>query len=143
MQGKRFVPILVAMTMASTTHAQVAYRCEHAGRVSLQTHPCEGKARQTIKSIEPIRDDPNARQRRARIEAEMDHRNAAAKAQAGVATVRHRTYYNGALVSTSNDQAEARCAVAKAERDDTLRRAGLRRNFDLLRRLDEAVRVAC
>ncbi|MGH6611531.1 MAG: hypothetical protein ACRECQ_14880 [Burkholderiaceae bacterium] len=143
MQGKQAFLVVMALAMAGPALAQVVYRCEHRDKVSLQTHPCETRARQTVKRIEPIPSDPQATQRRARIEAEMDRRNAAAKAYAGESSTRRRTYYNGPLVSTSNDPAEARCAIAKAERDDTLRRVGLRRNFDLLRRLDEAVRAAC
>ncbi len=38
---------------------------------------------------------------------------------------------------------DAACSAARRDRDATLARVGLKRNFDLLRRLDDAVRGAC
>lgn len=41
------------------------------------------------------------------------------------------------------DQKRLRCERAKAKREAALERAGLKRTFDLLRRLDDAVYAAC
>jgi len=41
------------------------------------------------------------------------------------------------------DPAESRCQAAKSKREAKLRAVGLKRTFDLLRKLDEAVYAAC
>lgn len=41
------------------------------------------------------------------------------------------------------DPAEARCRAARSRRETKLQAVGLKRTFDLLRKLDDAVHMAC
>ena len=43
----------------------------------------------------------------------------------------------------SASSSRSRCEAARAKRDATLARVGLKRTFDLLRKLDDEVRAAC
>lgn len=49
----------------------------------------------------------------------------------------------GPRSGSKRDPARARCQAARDKRDRTLERVGLKRTFDLLRRLDDEVRAAC
>lgn len=120
------------LVIAGDAQAQVAYRCQVGGKVTLQGHPCTAGAKQDVRSYD-IPTDPDAAKRRLAIEAEMDRRNA-----------RQATYGGGSDVySRAPEPQRARCEAAKRHRAATLEQVGLRRNFDLLRNLDEHVRIAC
>ena len=49
----------------------------------------------------------------------------------------------GASIPVENSGNSRACVSAKATRTRTLERVGLKRTFDLLRRLDDAVHSAC
>lgn len=50
---------------------------------------------------------------------------------------------SGSSISVENAGNAKACQAAKAKRDATLQKVGLKRTYDLLQRLDEAVRNAC
>lgn len=136
--------LLGLMLAVSPANAQVIYRCQAGGKVTLQSDPCPVTAKQTVRPYQATPSDPHAVRRRMAIEAEMDRRNAGGQARVAYGDrVNNRTYYNGELISTSPDPRRGRCEAAKRDRAAVLERVGLRRNFDLLRRLDEQVRIAC
>lgn len=59
------------------------------------------------------------------------------------ATSRKSEITSGAHRKPLIDKKRERCERAKANRESTLERVGLKRTFDLLRRLDDEVHAAC
>ncbi len=137
----RWLLCLACLILTAPTSAETIFRCQaKGGRVSLQSSPCPAGTEQTTRTYEH-RDNPEAIRRRAEIEARM-HAERVARPSAG-ARRSYRTFYNGVEIKDSRDVQRARCQEAKADRERTLRAVGLKRNFDLLRRLDDAVYRAC
>ena len=106
----------------------MVYRCVDAGgAVSLQSQPC-GPGQRTTRAVPA---PPDIEPRRAPLT-----RPAPVASNGGG--------WSGPSASQwQRQQQQARCAQARAEREATLERVGLRRDFDLLRRLDDMVREAC
>ena len=123
-----FVTLLILCAFPAS--AETLYRCKSRdGEVSLQSDPCPAGAEQTARDF-VVRYDPDAAARRQAIDAEMERRSVAQ---------RRSIRYTSAGRKRSGDG----CAAAKTRRQRTLDSVGMRRNFDLLRRLDEQVHSAC
>lgn len=132
---RRFLLIACAITLAfyippRAAQAESLYRCvARTGAVSYQTQPCSSDQRldrivdyqpvaATIAEAAPVQPRAEARPRR----------RTTARA---VRSPRHRA------------SAAQRCQAAKAKREATLRRLGLRRTYDQLSQIDADVRGAC
>lgn len=117
--------------VASTAHAGEVYKCVKGKQVSFQSEPCASD--QEVKRIVPFVPDAEepAWQRRQRTEQQMAERYARERQQASMTAI------------PPAPQVPDACAQAKAHREFVLAQVGLRRTFDLLRALDEAVYEAC
>lgn len=116
----------------STGHAQQVYKCSDGNQVSYQSMPCED-AQRTL------------RQWDATPEPEAAVAQAAQAAKAHALSVRKPSSRRTTTYGTRSrpDPAELRCQAAKSKREAKLRAVGLKRTFDLLRKLDDAVYAAC
>ncbi len=123
----------IALLPAPQATAQEIHACIDAkGIKSYQNLPCEpGQRTASVRSYEAKPDDPAVTARSAAIQQEMDRRNR----PSGKATV----------VRTANRRpaGPTPCQAAKAKREATLKRVGLKRNFDLMSRLDSEVWDVC
>jgi hypothetical protein len=106
----------------------MVYRCVgKGGAVSLQSQPCAADQRVTRAIYAPP-------------EAERARRPTVVSS----APTQSSTYGGGpSAADYQRAQRQAACANAKASREDTLRRVGLKRTYDLLQRLDAMVYEAC
>lgn len=104
-----------------------------SGAKRYQNEPCAPSERTaSIRSYEPKPEDPALAARTAAIQQEMDRRN--------------RSSGGSVVVRGGNPRRISRptpCQAAKAKRKTTLDRVGLKRDFDLLSRLDSEVWDAC
>ncbi|BDU16768.1 DUF4124 domain-containing protein [Lysobacter auxotrophicus] len=121
---------LLALTC---THApaQSVHKCvTKGGVVSYQSMPCAQDAREAAQWDAPPDPPPRAeRQRTANVEHER--------------ATQPRAVRTGSSHVVRNTTRPSACEAAKADRERTLERVGLKRTFDLLSRLDEQVRNAC
>lgn len=119
--------------------AQTIYKCLGADGVpAYQSSPC-GQGHATGKQWEPLSavSADDARQR-ADIEARIERDRQAVRAHNAKRQLR-----SGATGSHLRARNATACETAKARRDTTLQRVGLKRNYALLRKLDDAVFDAC
>lgn len=108
----------------------MVYRCvDAAGHVSLQSQPC-GPGQRTTKAIA------------APPEVEPPRR-ALPSAARNVPQAQVTTWRGPSAEEQRRAAARVRCTTARAQREATLKAVGLRRTFDLLRQLDDAVARAC
>ena len=114
----------------SCTHAaaQNVYKCVAAGVVSYQSAPCEHGAREMARWDAPPDPPSRVHQPASGLERRASE---------------PRTTRTGTAHIARNAVKPSACEAAKANRDRTLERVGLKRTFDLLSRLDEQVRNAC
>ncbi len=123
----------IALLPAAQAAAQEIHTCVDAkGIRSYQNLPCDpGQRTAAVRTYEAKPDDPAVTARSAAIQHEMDRRNR----PSGKATV----------VRTANRRpaGPTPCQAAKAKREATLKRVGLKRNFDLMSRLDSEVWDVC
>ena len=126
------------LAFGTAAPAQTIYKCKGAkGAISYQTDPCGPEAStSSVKTYQPVYDDPRAAARLRRIEAERD---ALQTSNNGV-VVNNYGYASG---SDPRGAKRAQCASAKAYRQATLDNVRLRRTYDLLQRLDDQVNRAC
>jgi len=142
-------PCAVALLLASGADAKTLYKCVSRNGVSYQQTPCPAAAR-TVRTIETTPEpsptpaelaalDRKARQDRAES-AFLSHLAGTDR----LATVQ-RGYAPKNLRRRADNQSrnESACQSAKATRERTLRRVGLDRTIDLLRRLDDHAEQAC
>ena len=125
------------LMLALDAHAQQVHKCVgRSGSVAYQSQPC-GDAQTTLRSWEappdPVSEPPPSYPASA---SGQRHGNATA-----MPAVRRHRRVMGASIPVENSGNSHVCASAKATR--TLERVGLKRTFDLLRRLDDAVSRAC
>lgn len=123
---------ICALPAAQATAQEIHICIDAKGIKSYQNAPCDpGQRTASIRSYEAKPDDPAVTARSAAIQQEMDRRNR----PSGKATV----------VRTANRRPSGPtpCQAAKAKREATLKRVGLKRNFDLLSRLDSEVWEVC
>ena len=114
--------------------AQDIHTCiDIRGMKSYQNVPCAANQRTaSVRSYETKPEDPAIAARVAAIQQEMDRRNrpSGRPTAARTGTVRRPS-------------GPTPCQAAKAKRKATLDRVGLKRNFDLLSRLDSEVWEVC
>lgn len=126
---------LVAACLVPTAQvdAQDIHVCVDAKGVKhYQSAPCAAEQRTvSVRSYEAKPEDPALAARTAAIQQEMDRRN-----RSGGKTSVVRS-------SASRSAGPTPCQSAKAKRENTLKRVGLKRNFDLLSQLDSEVWEAC
>lgn len=129
MRRKMLVALLPLLWSAA--HAQQVYKCSDGKQVSYQSQPCDG-AQRTLRQWDAT---PETIPTGAHTEQAGNARAVPARKSS-----RRSTSSN---TRSRPDPAEARCQVAKSNREAKLRAVGLKRTFDLLRKLDEAVHAAC
>lgn len=128
---KRWIWVLVAFCPAA--NAQQVYKCVSGKDVSYQSSPCAGPAAKTWDAV-PVPEPSNAEQwRQYRIRQELQRRYASDRA----ATAAH------VPTPMPGNKSPDACAAAKAQQQEVLAAAGIRRTHDLLRALDEQVTRAC
>lgn len=138
----RTIAAVLALLACGHAGAQSLYKCiDRQGATSYQSAPCDAAARTVWQREAPPEPPPDAEQLRARAaqrdrdrdRAESDHLSRRA-GTSGPSRARS---------TATRSPARDGCAAAKARRERTLAAAGLKRTFDLLRRLDDAVYEAC
>ena len=136
----RCAGLLVALSAASVAGAQTIYTCVDAkGHKTFQNSPCPvGTRIDRARDYDEAPVDPRLAAQTRQTQREMDARNRAANQDAVTTQV---------LVAPRGEDARDRqrrlCAEARAYRERELERAGLRRTYDLLSRLDRKVFDAC
>lgn len=122
--------------IAPLANAQQVYKCAKGRDVSYQSAPCDGTQillKQWEAAPEP---EPPA--------SESGHRQPQRQRKRSEGTYRpSRSGGGGTRATSSIDAAGSRCRAAKARREAKLSAVGLKRTFDLLRKLDDAVHEAC
>jgi len=128
--------------IAPAGNAQQIHKCVKGREVSYQSAPCD--ARQSlVKQWDAVPEpEPSA--------VELGHHQAKRRqektksAQFGRAANERRTHSGSRAGKKSPiNAADKRCNAAKARREAKLISVGLKRTFDLLRKLDDAVYEAC
>jgi len=134
--------LALALLFPVAASAQQVYKCVKGKDVSYQSAPCgptQTVARQWDATPDP---EPTADQI-AQREATRKQ-GAAESAQLRRAAGTNQTRSTGRSSNrTSISAADARCNAAKERRANKLEAVGLKRTFDLLRKLDDAVHSAC
>ena len=137
----RLFPLALSMACALSTPlvsaqdiAQQISTCIDAqGMKSYQNAPCAANQRTaSVRSYETKPEDPAIAARMTAIQQEMDRRNRPGGRSVAVRTGNAR-----------RPSGPTPCQAAKAKRKATLDRVGLKRNFDLLSRLDSEVWEVC
>ena len=127
---------LIAACLLPAAHAaaQEIHVCIDAkGAKSYQNAPCASSQRTAaVRSYEAKPEDPAIAARSHAIQQEMDRRNRSS----GKATVVRSGSARRAAGPTP-------CQAAKAKREATLKRVGLKRTYDLLSQLDSEVWDVC
>lgn len=137
----RAFAILLLVVCAAPVAAQSLHQCiDRRGHVSFTSEPCgPGQKTQKVVDATPERMTPERaaqlEQRRRQDEANSAYLRRLAGHDRPARKARRRT--------SSKDREASRCQAARARRDETLRRVGLRRTFSLLSELDRAVYEAC
>lgn len=137
----RFILLLVSV-FPGTLNAQQVYKCVKGKDVSYQSAPCDSTqttAKQWNATPEPEPTAAEIAQREAKRKQDANE-----SAQLSRAAGTHRTRATGrASNRITVSAADARCNAAKERRARKLESVGLKRTFDLLRKLDDAVNRAC
>lgn len=115
------------------------------GAVSIQQQPCRAGDRQTSVRRYVAEPPMSTEQRRASALREQAARAESAELsrRAGTSTHPRMPHGTGALHRVAIAKDDAACQRARRNRDETLERVGLKRTYDLLRRLNDAVAQAC
>lgn len=135
--------VLLTLVLCVDAPAQMVHKCVgRDGTASYQSQPCTRDARE-VRTYEAAPEPPptaeqlrTLEQRRARERAE----SAFLSRRAG--TDRHAVE-RSRIVRERPAQSATACEAAKAARQQTLDVVGLKRNYELLSRLDANVRAAC
>lgn len=126
---RRIAAATALLLCHGAAQGQVVYQCVGSnGRTEYSSWPC--KAGQVTRQAIPAAPDP-VRPYVPPPPAPVRH---------------HRPIRQASVPTQAQRERDARamaCRQAKREREATLARVGLRRTFDLLRRLDDEVRLAC
>lgn len=129
--------IATALAAAGSTpaHAQTVQKCiDAAGHVTLTSAEC-GVGQRLAGRYDAVPEPATAA--RQVDAARQAGPNVGAGVRAGARKARP------ARPRTRGKPAPDRCQAARERREQTLRRVGLKRTFDLLRRLDDEVWAAC
>ena len=128
----RVTMLLWLLSSAASPQSQQVYKCAGAAGVTSQSQPCP-QAQRTLRQWDAA---PDPSLGPVKVEA------ASAKRQPALRPAR-RSSGPARNPRQRTDPAEARCNAAKARREAKLEAVGLKRTFDLLRKLDDAVHAAC
>jgi hypothetical protein len=138
----RAMILLFMFLFAPAGKTQQVYKCIQGKDVSYQSAPCDGTqkvVRQWDATPEPEPTTDELRQRQLKSQ-----RVSAESAQLSRVAGTHRTRFaSNQGNSGSRKSSVSRCDAAKARREAKLKSVGLKRTFDLLRKLDDAVNEAC
>ncbi len=128
-----FAFIAIGLLHAAQASAQEIHTCIDANSgKSFQNMPCAPEQHTvSVRRYEPKSEDPTLAARTAAIQQEMDRRNHPGSKATVVRNV------------SSRRAGPTPCQTAKAKRETTLKRVGLKRTFDLLSRLDSEVWEVC
>ena len=124
-----------------TGNAQQIHKCVKGREVSYQSAACDASQRlvkqwDAVPESEPVAELGHNQEKRRQGEAKS--------AQFGRAASERRAHSgNRGGKRYTIDAADKRCNAAKARREAKLISVGLKRTFDLLRKLDDAVHEAC
>ncbi len=122
--------LVLLLLLAGNSHAQVLYRCvSGSGAVSWQSTGC-GQGMRMMKRMEYTPDAPT-------VVPVYDH------VRATVTKGRSRGSTSYRVSTRTTRPTPDACARARERREATLERVGLKRNFDLLSKLDADVRSVC
>ena len=127
----RALLLLLALSGIPAAQAQHVYKFAKGNDVAYHSQPCSGTQR-TLKQWDAT---PQAEPDLASITT--------TQAKPGTARAPRPRRTSGRTTRAKADPADVRCNAAKARREAKLKAVGLKRNFDLLRRLDDAVYEAC
>lgn len=128
--------------IAPAGNAQQIHKCVKGGEMSYQSAPCDAsqslvKQWDATPELEPSAVELGHNQAKRRQEETKS-------AQSGrAANGRRARSGSRAGKKSSINAADKRCSAAKARREAKLISVGLKRTFDLLRKLDDAVHEAC
>ena len=127
--------------IAPPGNAQQIHKCMKGRELSYQSAPCDASQR-LVKRWDAV---PESGSSGAELGHNQAHRQGEARsAQTSRTAAERRTHSRSrAGKKTSIDAAGKRCNAAKARREAKLISVGLKRTFDLLRKLDDAVHEAC
>lgn len=127
---------MMAGAVARPVHAQTVQKCVRSdGHVTLTSDSC-GSGHRLVASYDAV---PEAVPASApAVEAPASRASPVPSATRAVARAGNRGSYRSRPRSAADP-----CRSARERRERTLQKAGLKRNFDLLRRLDDEVWAAC
>lgn len=128
--------VLVALCWAGPAAAQQVYKCVDGGNTVYQSDPCASG--QAVKSWDAVPEtpDPHGQARLDAMQRELDaRRRSRTRGRSAQGAVL------GAAISQYRDPHA--CETAKAQRAAAFEAAGLRRTFELTRRMDDRVFDAC
>lgn len=129
----------LAAASAGPAMSQTVQKCIAAdGHVTLTSGAC-GEGQRLAGTYDAVPEPPT-------FAPLVEPGRQAASDASGPAAARHgaaRNRHRGPAASARVRTTENRCQAARDRRDRTLRRVGLKRTFDLLRKLDDEVWAAC
>ena len=133
--------LLCALLPSAAAASQNVHKCiAPGGTTTYQDSPCEDPLREAARWEAPIDPHPPAEPSTAAApKRERDSSSSAVASRRAGTRMRN----NGSASSIGTASRPSACEAAKAHRDSTLERVGLKRTYDLLSRLDEQVRRAC
>lgn len=137
---------MIVFLLAPAARAQQVYKCISGVDVSYQSAPCAA-AQTLVRQWEAVPEPaPTAAalrlRQQQREQARADSEWLSRAAGHAVGTERSRAT-RGNRRSDNRSPALSRCDAAKARRESRLKSVGLKRTFDLLRKLDDSVHEAC
>ena len=128
--------------IAPAGNAQQVNKCVSGGEVSYQSAPCDA-SQSLVKQWDAIPESDTSATEPSDNQEKRRQREVKST-QPGRAAGERRTHSgNHAGKKSSSNAADKRCNAAKSRREAKLTSVGLKRTFDLLRKLDDAVYEAC
>jgi hypothetical protein len=142
----RRIATLAVLLFAGAGNAQTLYKCVSRDMTSYQQTPCPATAR-TVRSIHTVPEPPPTPAQRAEQRRKAQHGRAESAFLSHLAGTDQFRSTSASVRRTNRtnrrDKQEAACEAAQRSRERTLQAVGLRRNLDLLRKLDDNVADAC
>ena len=138
----RRLMLVFTLLLPAAANAQQVHKCVKGKDVSYQSAPCaDGQA--TARTWEAQPDPVHSQQALPSDPLPSPARKLTNGSRQGKAAKRKGSGMTGASIPVENSGNSRACQAAKASRARTLERVGLKRTFDLLSKLDNAVHSAC